>query len=535
MPLLIDSLDDQVLVDKTPSFNGGVNSQARPSALTETQLSLLQNADISVEGRIITRRGTEEATDARDNSILGLGYFDINDFAGTKTYDHALLSAASDGSFGRLRIWDGATWQSPIADLDYFMTIPVLMVMGIDRMWIAQAGKRLKYFDGNTVASATVSELGNTDEPYRPAFIEWHTNRLVAAGMGNVSDNLSFSQYGDGTVWNHAQWDTRIGRGDGDPITGIIGWTNFNLVVFKRGSVWMINCNPVLADAVTGNIANFPVTTVSKNIGCIAGRSAAQVGPDIFFLSDSGVRSVARTLASEQQNFLGPPLSEPIQDIIERINQAAIATAVGCYWNNRYLLSVPLDSSTTPNYVLVYNTLTQSWSGYWTGWNATAFTRRVDSSRSKLCIGATDGSVSDFLDFVDLSNEVDVDFEDQEVDVPTTIISRGFTCGDEDSPKTGLFVRMEFNNSVTDVAVYAIIDGADPVLIDTVETSAEDVSLPIDLPFDLASGGLYPRSLDLQQFGQWRTLQIKLASTSGKLSLNSLSVGAFMDTLIVQQ
>ena len=55
------------------------------------------------------------------------------------------------------------------------------------------------------------------------------------------------------------------------------------------------------------------------------------------------------------------PLSDPIADIIERINDGAVEKAAGKIFNNRYYLAVPLDDSEYNNAVLVYNLLNEAW------------------------------------------------------------------------------------------------------------------------------------------------------------------------------
>lgn len=536
--LLNDALDDQVIEDESPLFNGGQVSYARASELEANQLALLINADISVAGKVTTRRGSTKIGAAGNFAfpVQGLAYY--------KTPVYSQLIALENGLF---KYWDGAAWQPAGALLAFDTTIPVQMVQGNNLLWVAQAGFSLTYWDGtyNVVPPAGVV-TPNQDPPFKPSYLEWHTQRLVAAGMVGLPDTVSFSKYilglGDispGTGWDHANWDIRVGTGDGDPVTGLRSWTNFNLIVFKEHSTWIVNCDPSLTDPTTGNISGFQVSPVHYRIGSMAPNSAVQVGADVFFLSTSGIRSVGRTLASENQFDVGVPLSQPISDIIERINPAGIKNVVATYWNNRYLCALPLDGATYPNFTVVYNTLTQSWSGYWTGWTPTAFTRRVDGVTAKLCFGQSDGSVTDFLDYVSVANEVDATFQDQTVGYGTTILSRGFTCGDRKLPKTGLFATAEFEKSVATVSVYAIFDGSpdmnllEPSPFSTLTSGG--IVIPFTLPALLPSGGILSRSLDIQRYGQWHQCQLQVVTTTGKVSLNTMGVGAFLDTTEIQR
>jgi hypothetical protein len=200
------------------------------------------------------------------------------------------------------------------------------------------------------------------------------------------------------------------------------------------------------------------------------------------------------------------------------------------------MLAVPIDDADYPNYVLVYNTLTQSWSGFWTGWQPMCWTRRLDSDTPKLIFGQADGSVTDFLDFIDESNEVESDFEDQGEEYATVMESRAFTCGDQDALKTGLFARMEFLRSQGDITVSAIAGRIEtPQPLAPTFATQDTLVLPVVLPVLLPSGGYLPKSLDLMAIGQWRQVRIRIESDAHKIALNKISVGAFMDTFKIQE
>ena len=36
----------------------------------------------------------------------------------------------------------------------------------------------------------------------------------------------------------------RIGGGESDPITGLLAWTDLNMIVFKKNSCYLINLDP---------------------------------------------------------------------------------------------------------------------------------------------------------------------------------------------------------------------------------------------------------------------------------------------------
>ena len=77
-------------------------------------------------------------------------------------------------------------------------------------------------------------------------------------------------------------------------------------------------------------------------------------------MSDNGVYS---TQFFDEYNLRGTetPLSEPINVTIQRINKAHQDKSVGVYFDNRYFLAVPLDTSTKNNAIIIYNFLNKQW------------------------------------------------------------------------------------------------------------------------------------------------------------------------------
>jgi hypothetical protein len=104
---------------------------------------------------------------------------------------------------------------------------------------------------------------------------------------------------------------------------------------------------------------------MSSDVGCNAKRSAVQVAGGVVFLSDNGVQFLQPQQVGAAEGMrlmtLAEPLSAPINDIIQRINKNYVQRSVGCYYNSRYYLCVPLDNSTKNNATLVYNFILKAW------------------------------------------------------------------------------------------------------------------------------------------------------------------------------
>src|SRR5581483_621447 len=337
-------------------------------------------------------------------------------------------------------------------------TNPVIMVQGVDTIYACGNGDIYKFKQGD-IDWVNLSSDATTTAPRNITYLVWHTNRLIAAGpqfkyastdTTPTNDALCFSNLLDATVWadpdngNNKQSVTlRIGGGDGQAITGLCAWSGFNLAAFKRHSVYVVNCDPTLP------VVAFPIQLVHGSVGCVAARTAVQVGTDILFLADDGVRSLNTVAASDQQHELGTPLSFPVQDVINRINWTNADAACAFYWRNLYLLSVPLDGSTTNNALLIYNTLTSKWMGTWTNLPVSCFAIREANGISRLMLGlATTNKVIEYLDYVNETDATDSTYADYDGDtVLPRIKTRAFVFGEPISPKLGFGGEIEFNRS----------------------------------------------------------------------------------------
>ena len=534
MAFNLESLDDPLIFDAAPSFSGGQVSNVRANLLTQAQLAEAVNCDITRQGQLVTRRGTRRLGDAVGTvpgssgpvgMVQGLWFYD------TPTQQYLVAAAG-----GRIYSYQAGAWTQLIDGGTYFAADgqrPINFAQGIDSLFIVDGSGPLYIFDGTAAHPVT----GNHRPPNGGRFLAWHTFRLIVGGFAGEPDALYFSDYLKGNYFNSALGQLRVGQGEGDPITAIVPWTNFDLVVFKRHSIWVVGCNPGLNtngdDA--SSVQDFTIQALTRRIGCVAPRSAAQVGDDVFFLSDTGVRSVRRSVATEQRAETADSLSEPVRDVLERITPSAIGSCAATFWNNKYLLSLPLDGSLVPNYVLVYNIITSSWSGLWTGWTPTDWAVSATGGNLRLCIGQADGTVLEWLDWVAVENETSDTFRDAGREIATSLLTRSFAFNDPVSPKTGFYTEFEFNGSRSDVTLQVTLDDSGPVVLDAFSTASAHLDLPLSLPFVLPKAGIVRRAMDLQRYGQFRELQFLLGSVSGKLALRSIMASAFVDTIEVQR
>ena len=124
-----------------------------------------------------------------------------------------------------------------------------------------------------------------------------------------------------------------------DTITALRAW-NGNLVIFLTKNILIysgaqIPSTMVLVENITG-------------IGCIARDSIQEIGTDLIFLSDSGIRSLGRSI--QEKSLPISDLSKNVRDDLRNyINQASIGNIRSVYSEIHafYILSVPNETYTT--------------------------------------------------------------------------------------------------------------------------------------------------------------------------------------------
>jgi hypothetical protein len=184
------------------------------------------------------------------------------------------------------------------------------------------------------------------------------------------SNTFQVSHYLEDDNWSSLDMFS-INDGGNDRLVALSPWTLNEFVVFMRNSVFYASVGAgAVASGDPAQMNDSYVKSLATDIGCIAKDSVVQAGGGILFLSDNGVYFLNPAGASAGQGntpegmrllTLSEPLSAPISDVIERINYNYVSKAVAVYWENRYYLAVPLDSSTTNNAILVYNFINKAW------------------------------------------------------------------------------------------------------------------------------------------------------------------------------
>jgi hypothetical protein len=505
MPEYNSGLDDEPLSDASVPISGIDNSQP-PSAIGKTLAATAENRLTSMDGLNRPRPGTIERfnTTSSFDSIhhLGGGQFLWNSANVWGKYDSR--SNVNTALSGGPVFASGDQVYSALADtVLYFSRGQILYKYSI-------AGG----FGTNTIPS----QWPDASYPL------WAFSRLIYVNK----NNLVISDILDPEVWDPATQELTLDPIASDVITGIIMWQRQTLAVFRNGSTWIVETGPNL------DVVDWTLNRASSTVGCCCHGTIAQCGSEVFFLSETGRGVYALSqMPTSDQTGIWKPISEPIRRYIDRINWSAIKNARATYWNDLYMLSVPLDGATYNNYILCYSISMGTWQGQWCFEISGADHGFRDSARDRtnpdetmLLIGNTNGVISEFT-YPSERKYYSLSIGGVKTPYYSQLTSRAFTFTNDVNliePHKALIQFLESEDTV-DVTIWA-----DRTIqlrrIDTA-TNIYKLTLPIPgFPFDLDKEGYYLLPISLSYLGVCSELQIELEG-EGNWTLFQIKATAF--------
>jgi hypothetical protein len=214
--------------------------------------------------------------------------------------------------------------------------------------------------------------LGFTHMP-APPYATYHQRRLVMPFRYSVDaikgqytyrkilDEVIISDILDSDSYDEIYAQYRFNAGTADFTVGLHSFSDDSLLVFNRNSIHTVQN--------TVNLQGSVAKLLTNEVGCVARKSIIQVGNQVIFLSDNGVYG---TQFLDEYNLRGTetPLSEPINETINRINKNYWQESRAVYFDNRYYIAVPIDGTDTQgdvvtarrnNTILIYNFLNTQW------------------------------------------------------------------------------------------------------------------------------------------------------------------------------
>jgi len=288
----------------SPAFKG-INTEDSPLAQDTAFAEVADNAIIDKRGQLAARKGisvlTTDATELGSDYISQVFYFE--DSAGnTEVF-----------SAGNNKIFSGTTTLVDATPAGYTITANNWKIVNFnDSCYFFQRGHEPLVYSNtlgavtpmSSVPSASVTSAQYGNEVLAAYGRLWVTDNSTNATVIYWSDLLIGSDFSGGSSGSIDI--TKVWPEGADKIKALATFNDF-LVIFGEQSIVVYSgasspANMVLADTVAG-------------VGCVCRNSVQNIGTDILFMSQSGLRGFTRTIQEK---------SMPLTDLSRNIKQELI-------------------------------------------------------------------------------------------------------------------------------------------------------------------------------------------------------------------
>ena len=356
-------------------------------------------------------------------------------------------------------------------------------------------------------------------------------NRLFAVGSGDTRNTLYASDILDPAVWD-ASNSIVVNGDDGDQITAIVPYYKNRIIVFKKRRVFQVD---IPSDATTA--ADWVVSIISNNTGCVAAGTAVQVSSDILFLSDNGIRSLVRSVADDFSS-VGVPISEVIKDVIQSINTDSIRISTAIYYDNRYFLAVPTGSNNVNDTLIVYNTVLGAFEGTWSPKVMQFTLTNFNQAGTRAMFKKVNGVIEQYAGYKSPAGTVSSDYQDAGANYDSYVRTKDFNFGDTFAAKYGSHFEVIFDDSFSNSANIFIqrdVDTGDISVQSGLNIASSVLTLDFALPAVLPTSVKKRIASDLRKYEKWRLLNIKISSTANKMAIRQIVAAANPDTIEIQK
>lgn len=276
-----------------------------------TTLAALGTADVKMIAQLITEAGVEYTVAAGNNKLFKLA--------------SGVLSELTYGGGGSAPTITDSNWQAATLNgcLYLFQSghDPLVFDPAVSTTTYRRITEKSGYVGSVLSGNNVISAFG----------------RLWVANSTTNKDTVYFSDLLSGHVWTGGTSGsidiTQYWPNGSDNITGLAAHNNF-LFIFGR--------NNILVYANANDPASLALSDSITGIGCIARDSIANTGSDVIFLSDTGVRSVLRTIQEKSAPFRD--LSKNVRDdLMSAVNGEVLSSIKAVYspFDSFYLITLP--------------------------------------------------------------------------------------------------------------------------------------------------------------------------------------------------
>ena len=499
--LLIPSLvfAEDILKVRIDLFEGGQNSFDNADVLQSNQGQVVQNVVLNRKGQLSKRTGQLLfANDVSNTAFSGIGTFYPDS-------SNKYILVASGVSV--LRSNDSAVnWASVNPSNPLTPGNDTEFIQANNLLFILNGQDYTPYYNGSTwfpgVNSSASCPVSTT--------AAWLRNYLFVAGHPTNTDWVYFSNNLAPQTFTPTDI-VKINTGDGQKIVRIEPFKLNELIIYKTKSIFVLD--------ITGStpLSDWTVQPLTKIIGCAAARSVVSVGNDHLFLSSEpfAVRTLVR---SQFDKILVDILSTQIQDIFDGtgdvvLNKTYVSKACAIVYDNKYFLAIPTGNSTVNNTVLVYDFITKSWSvidgwfpASWIEFINNLYYMDANDGRVVQCLTGNTGDITEGPGLTSASEPtVGISYDYQ---------SMNLDFGNPENYKQLDALDLEFEAVGSyNADIYIELDDSGWQNIGTMSMAGGGVILPENLPFTLTASGLARKTFQLQRYGEFKKIKIRVVQS----------------------
>lgn len=241
-------------------------------------------------------------------------YGEVPGEAGTPVLGVAVYSEINDGIFACRKPSTGSDylhyWDNTAEDWVAVTSVGSPTMTGVSKVRFTKVNwgvPKIVLTDGVNPAATwdgtTYAQLTGGSAPSAPKFCENFSSHLFLAGDPSFPNNVYFSAPLDETDFTPANG------------AGVIN-VGFEIKAIKafRDQLYIFGVNNIKR-LVGTNIADFAVSDVTKNLGCISSDAVVEFNGDLLFLSPDGIRPVSAT--DRIGDIELGTLTKPVQAIFE--------------------------------------------------------------------------------------------------------------------------------------------------------------------------------------------------------------------------